>query len=61
MWSTQVRYPLSAVLTVGFAETSYSAIEGMGIVFTIQLSDLAEVEVTVEFSTMDDTAEGKWK
>lgn len=47
------------VTTVQFAETMYSANEGSGIVFEIILTSQAAVEVTVQFTTEDDTAQGE--
>ena len=52
-------YFLPIVLTVGFDETSYSADEGQDIVFTVVLSGEADMDVTVEFFTGDDTAIGE--
>ena len=44
---------------MGFDQTSYSADEGQDIVFTVVLSGEADMDVTVEFFTGDDTAIGE--
>lgn len=43
---------------IGFSESSYSATEGNSMMFVLELTGEAEKEVTVEFSTSDDTATG---
>ena len=46
-------------LTVEFEPDSYSVNEGSQVEFVLVLSGVADRDVTVEFTTVDDSATGK--